>query len=220
MINECIFIVHSFVCAAASLFALGWGPYALCSLVSFQCILSNILVLKQVTLFGLVATCADPFTIGATIGFNLMQEFYGRKIARQSIFVTFFLLIFYTISTHVHMWYAPASVDTMQGHYQALFGTTLRIATASLVTYFIVQWVDYLIYGFLKVWFNKRRMLLRALITIVICQAIDTLLFTFLGLGSIVIHPWHVVLVSYAIKLIAAVFGIMFIKICSHFFCF
>lgn len=215
MINEYIFILHCFVSAVGCLIALSLGPYALCSWVSFQCILSNLFVLKQVVLFGLVATCADPFTIGATIGFNLMQEYFGKKVARQSIGITFFLLFFYTLATQIHVWYAPAVVDVMHTHYQTLFATTLRITCASLITYTTVQWLDYLLYGFLKLWFNNQYMHVRSFITMSICQAIDTILFTFLGLGSIVTHPWHVILISYAIKMLAAFLGIVCIKICS-----
>lgn len=213
MINEYIFILHCFFCALASLLALSLGPYALCSLIAFQCVLSNLFVLKQVSLFGLVATCADPFTIGATIGFNLMQEYFGKKVARQSIGITFLLLFFYTVATHIHLWYAPAIVDGVHPHYQALFATTLRIAFASLTTYTIVQWLDYLVYGFLKLWFNNRYMHVRSFITISICQAIDTILFTFLGLGSLVAYPWDVIKISYCIKLFAIVFSIFFIKL-------
>jgi len=66
MINEFIFTIHCFVCAAGSVVALLLGPYALCSIIAFQCVLSNLLVLKQAVIFGFTATCADPFTIGAT----------------------------------------------------------------------------------------------------------------------------------------------------------
>ncbi|RTL07492.1 hypothetical protein EKK58_01950 [Candidatus Dependentiae bacterium] len=213
MMNEYIFILHCFFSAFSSLAGLYLGPYALTSLIAFQCVLSNVFVLKQVNLFGLIATCADPFTIGATIGFNLMQEYFGKKVARQSIGITFLLLFFYTVATQIHIWYLPAAVDVMHMHYQSLFATTLRIACASLLTYTIVQWLDYVLYGFLKRWFNNRYMHARSFITISTCQAIDTILFTFLGLGSLVANPWDVIKISYGIKLLAIVVSIFFIKI-------
>jgi queuosine precursor transporter len=215
MINEFIFTIHCFLCAAASVIALALGPYALCSLVAFQCVLSNLLVLKQAVLFRFVATCADPFTIGATLGLNLLQEFYGKAVAKKAIIITFFLLLFYTVMTYVHVWYIPAAVDIMHNHYQALFATTPRIACASLFTYSLVQWLDYLIYGFLKGWLHNRFIHVRSFVSIVICQAVDTVLFTFLGLGNIVERPWDVIVVSYSIKLLAAIFGIVFIKLIS-----
>ncbi|HTM06699.1 MAG TPA: queuosine precursor transporter, partial [Patescibacteria group bacterium] len=124
-------------------------------------------------------------------------------------------LLFYTIITYVHVCYLPASVDIMHNHYAALFATTPRIACASLGTYTVVQWLDYSIYGFLKYRLHNRFMYARTFVSLVICQAIDTILFTFLGLGDIVEHPWDVIAVSYTIKLVAAVFGIVFVKLLS-----
>jgi uncharacterized integral membrane protein (TIGR00697 family) len=215
MINEFIFTIHCFLCVGASVSALFLGSYALCSLIAFQCVLSNLLVLKQAVFFGFTATCADPFTIGATIGLNLLQEFYGKLITKKAIIITFFLLLFYTIMTQIHVYYIPADVDIMQIHYQALFATTPRIACASLFTYTMVQWLDYVFYGFLKEWLHNRFMYLRTFVSLVICQAIDTVFFTFLGLGNIVEHPWDVIMVSYTIKLAAALLGILFVKLFS-----
>ena len=80
MMNELLFIIHSIIIACFSLVALSLGSGALIAYVSLQCILANLMVLKQVTLFGLSATCADPFTIGATLGLNMLQEIMAKRV--------------------------------------------------------------------------------------------------------------------------------------------
>jgi uncharacterized PurR-regulated membrane protein YhhQ (DUF165 family) len=105
--NELIFIVHTVVIAAFALGALALGCTSLVAFVCSCCILANLFVVKQITLFGLTATCADAFTVGATIGLNMLQEYFGKEIAKKTIWINFFLLIFYAIVSQIHLIYIP-----------------------------------------------------------------------------------------------------------------
>src|SRR5439155_22211216 len=93
---------------------------ALVAFVCICCILANLFVLKQTTLFGFNATCSDTFTIGATLGLNLLQEYFGRYMSRIAIGINFFFLIFYTIMSQIQLAYAPSLFDSMQPHYMPL----------------------------------------------------------------------------------------------------
>src|SRR5882724_1397465 len=120
MINEIFFIFHSIIIAISALVALGLGQSALVAFICTQCILANLFVIKQITLFGLTATCADAFTIGATLGLNLLQEYFGKEAAKKAIWINFALLIFYLIASQIHLLYVPAYCDTTQYHFLAL----------------------------------------------------------------------------------------------------
>ena len=90
MINELIFIFHCLIIASSSLFALFLGSYGLVAFICIQCILANLFVIKQITLFGYTATCSDAFTVGATLGLNLLQEYFGKNITKKTIWINFF----------------------------------------------------------------------------------------------------------------------------------
>ncbi len=200
--NELYFLVHSFTVSSAALIALRLGKEALVGFISICCILANLFVLKQTTLFGLDATCSDAFAIGAVFGLNLLQEYFGKSIARSAIWISFFLLFFYTIVSSIHLLYEPSAHDTMQQHYAPILQFMPRIAIASLAVYIIVQQLDTFLYGILKYRFQGRYLTVRNYISISLCQLIDTILFSFLGLYGIVENVWHIIAISYSIKLL------------------
>lgn len=209
--NELIFILHTLFIGLTALGALALGRSALVAFVSIQCILANLFVLKQTTLFGLNATCADAFTIGATIGLNLLQEYFGKGIAKTTIAINFFFLVFYAVISQIHVWYIPSTFDTMQEHFSPLLGFMPRIVIASFTVYLIAQIVDYLLYGWLKNNWTSRFLVLRNYASISISQLIDTVLFSFLGLYGIVDNIGEIILISYSIKLVAIALATPFV---------
>lgn len=213
MFNELIFLLHSLFIGASALGFYVLGPYALVTFISVQCVLANIFVLKQTTLFGLNATCSDAFTIGATLGLNLLQEYWGKDITRRAILINMATLVFYIIVSQIHLAYIASPFDTMQCSYLNLFSTAPRIVIASITVYYISQLVDYHVYGFLKTWWHKRFLVLRTFSSTAISQAVDTILFSFLGLYGIVDNIWQIIIVSYGIKLLAVLITSPFIAL-------
>ncbi len=199
--NELIFILHTIIISCFALCALALGKNALVAFVCVQCVLANLFVIKQITLFGLHATCSDAFTVGATLGLNLLQEYFGRTITKKAIWINFFVLIFYAIVSQIHLAYSPSSVDTMQPHFSPILAFMPRIVIASFSVYLLVHLLDYTLYGALKRIFNQKYLLVRNYASVIVCQLIDTVLFSFLGLYGIIEHIWEVILVSYMIKL-------------------
>lgn len=112
-------------------------------------------------------------------------------------------LLFYTIVSQLHLLYSASPFDTTQGAYNSLLSTTPRIVIASITVYYIAQMVDYYVYGFLKKWWHQRFLVVRTYTSTAISQAVDTVLFSFLGLYGIVDNIGQIILVSYAIKLVA-----------------
>jgi queuosine precursor transporter len=203
MHNELIFVAHSMIISAATLCALFLGAEALVTLICTYCLLANILVIKQITLFGLHATGADAFTIGATLGLNMLQEYYGKKIASRTIVINFFVLLLYLLMSQIHLWYMPNASDTMHVHFNALFAFAPRIIIASFVVYLMAQTIDYHLYGLLKKHWSKRFLVIRNYTSIMISQLFDTIAFSFLGLYGIVDHIGEIIVISYTIKLLA-----------------
>lgn len=201
--NELLFILLSLITGSTALIALYFGAATLTAFVVLQCVLANFFVIKQITIFGLTATCSDAYTIGATIGLNLLQEYYGKKAARTAIWANFFLLFFYSIVSQFQLWYIPNIEDISHSHFVAILSSAPRIIAASFTTFLLTQLLDYRLYGYLKYRFKNRLLLIRNYASVFICQFIDTVLFTFLGLYGIIDHAWEIITVSYAIKIIA-----------------
>ena len=199
--NELFFIIHTIVIACFALGSLALGRSALVAFVCLACVLANLFVIKQITLFGLAATSADAFTVGATIGLNLLQEYFGKEIAKKTIWINFFLLIFYTIVSHIHLMYAPHSADITQQHFLPLLQHMPRIVIASFSVYLFTQMMDYYLYGILKKMFHDKYIIFRNYASIALCQLLDTVLFSFLGLYGIIDNIGQVIVISYLIKL-------------------
>lgn len=173
----------------------------LTALICVSCLLANILISQQITLFGLEATATDAFAIGAAFGLNILQEWYGKSIARTAISYNIALLMFYVVITQLHLLYVAASHDVMYMHYHAIMGTAPRIIGSSLVVYYISQYVDYLLYGYFKRLLSNHALIPANIFSLIISQALDTVLFTYIGLWGIVHNPTDIIIVSYTIKL-------------------
>lgn len=209
--NELFFIIHTLVIASFALGSLALGSSALVAFVCIQCILGNLFVIKQITLFGLTATSSDAFTIGATLGLNLLQEYFGKEIAKRTIWINFFLLIFYAVVSQIHLIYIPHSTDITQNSFFTLLQFTPRIVIASFFVYLITQTTDYYLYGILKKFFKDNYIILRNYTSIAFCQLVDTVLFSYIGLYGIVDNIGEIILISYCVKLISILISTPFV---------
>ena len=198
--NELVFLAHIFTIALASVGALLLGKEALIGLISILAILANLFVCKQINLCGLTVTSSDALAVGIALSLNLLQEYYGRKTAQKAFWISFAGAFFYTLMSQFHLAYNPAAFDMMHGHYCAILSHMPRIIFASFVTYFIAQQLDMFLFGWLKQRFSGKYFIARNYFSVGICQLVDTILFSFLGLYGIVEHINHVILFSFAIK--------------------
>lgn len=216
MANEYIFIIQTLFLAFNSLIALRMGSAALVAFICTQCVLANLFVLKQITIAGLHATAADAFTIGATLGLNLLQEYYGKAITKKTMYINFVLLVFYAIVSQIHLWYTPSVFDATHIHFSPLLSLMPRIVIASFTVFFISQWIDYTLYGWLKTVWKSRWLVIRNYSSMLISQFVDTVLFTLLGLYGLVENVGHIIIVSYTIKVFAIFVAVPFISFAHY----
>jgi len=206
MLNELIFLLQTSAIASGALIALRLGKEALVAFITLLCVLANIFVLKQITLFGLEVTAADAFSVGVILSLHLLQEFFGKKISKRAIWICFFTMAFYTITSQVHLLFVPTTHDFSQTHFYALLQFAPRIIFASLTSYLFVLNLDRFLYGKLQAIFGKRYIIIWSFFLLAFIQLVDTVCFSLLGLWGIVQHVSHVMLVSFAVKLIASLF--------------
>ncbi|MDE3046605.1 MAG: queuosine precursor transporter [Verrucomicrobiota bacterium] len=201
--NELLFFGHILLVVAFSLGALRLGSQGLTTLVALQAVLANLFVVKQMTLFGLNVTCSDVFAIGSLLALNLLQEFFGREAAEAAIKVSFLSMVFFALMSQVHLAYIPSGADGTHDAFLRIFSSTPRIVLASMAVYYVVQQIDVRLFGFLREQWVGVPLSLRVGFTLLFSQTLDTVLFSFFGLGGIVTSLFDIILMSLVVKWIA-----------------
>ncbi len=205
MINEIIFLLSIIFIAFSSIIALYFSATALTALVCLQVVLMNLFVTKQMMLCGLNATTADALGIGAVLGINLLREYYGAAIARKTVYLSFGIVLFYTIITWLQLAYVPSTCDVQHVHFVAILGQMPRILAASLFTYMLIESIEYYLYDYFKRKFDGHYFIVRNYGVVLVTQLLDTILFTILGLYGIIDNVSEVITVSYAIKAVTII---------------
>lgn len=201
-INLVILFLHIIAIGGFTLIALRIGKEAMIAWLSFLAIGANIFVLKQMTVLGLNVTCSDSLAVGMILGTNLMQEYFGKKTAQRTIWISFFITLAYLVLTQFHLSYRPNHFDTTQRHFEVLLSPLPRIITASLVTFLIVQLLDVLFFSFLRKKTSGRYLLPRVLLSLVLSQTFDTVLFSWLGLYGLADSIGSIIIFSLLIKIL------------------
>jgi hypothetical protein len=209
--NELIFLAHTCFILVSLLIALRYGKESLSTCVALLLVLGNLFVLKQIGLFGLSATCGDSFAIGGTFGVQLLQEFYGKSMARKAIGISFGALVFFGAMAWFQLLYIPSIFDGQHLHFVSILGTAPRIIGASLTAYVTGQLFNTYAFEFLNTAFQGRYFVLRSMTVMVLAQTLDTLIFSFLGLYGLVHSITSIVIISLAVKSLAGMCSVPFI---------
>jgi len=211
--NELIFLFQTIAIGSSALLALKLGKEAIVAFICSQVILANLFVIKPITLLGLTATGADAFIIGTVFGFHLLQEWHGKDIAQKTVYTSFFLMIFYTVASQIHLAYIAHIADTTQPHFLALLRIAPRICVASLISYFISQQMDVRLYAWLRNRLHSSLLVIRNLVSASTTQLLDTVMFTYLALHGVLPNIHQIMIVSYGIKLCALGLTIPFLML-------
>ncbi len=168
-------------------------------------IVSNIASTKVVLL--------GPFTFdGGTLLFPLayifgdvLTEVYGYKKSRRVIWTGFFLLLLSTLTLGlVNTLPAPADAFSQKSAeaFAAILGLVPRIVLASLVAYFVGEFVNSYILARLKVATNGRWLALRTIGSTLVGQGLDTALFLLIAFYGVWDNSllWTVFVSNYVFK--------------------
>ena len=200
--TEVLFFGHIILIALMAIIALRISNYALVALITILGFLANFFALKQIMLFSWHASASDVVALGIPLSFNLLQEKFGQHEAQKALYASFFGVIVAVILSTLHCLYPAASCPSIQLHYEALLTPMPRIVIASLFTFYVVQYLDITIFAYLRTR-EYLPFVIRNYVTLLLGQALDTVLFTFLALYGIVPHITELMLVSYVVKIIA-----------------
>ncbi len=202
MTNELIFSFHVFLILSITVLSLYFGKEALVAWISLQSILANLFVLKQMTIFSLSSTCSDVFALGSFLGLSLLQEYFGMSVAKKTLFISFTSMLAFALLAQVHLLYHPSPPSTVQEAYALILSPSFRLFSASLLSFFIVQFIDIHFYRWLSCKMKTTHLPLRIFLALTLSQGLDTILFTVIGLIGIMDHLLSIMLVSFMLKMV------------------
>lgn len=190
-----------------------FGKVGLFIWLSIATIVANIQTAKLVNLFG-VETALGTILYGTTfLATDILNEKYGKKEARKSIYFGFASMLMMTILMCVALLYKPSPNDFASESLNVIFVLNFRITIASIVAFVASQFCDTWLYNKIKEKFNG--LWVRNNVSTVISQLIDTVLFVSITYGGNV--PLEVLLQiglsMYIFKFIIALFDTPFMYI-------
>lgn len=196
--NEAIFFAHIVIILVFLGIAVRLGSMALTVFAALSGVLANLFVVKQTTLFGLNVTCSDVYAVGGILGLNLLQELYGKEAANRAIRSSMFGMLLFVLTSQIHLWYAPNGFDRTHDAFSQILGQTPRIVVASIGVYYLVQKFNVQCFSFLQ--HRIGHLGARLTLSLLISQALDTVLFGFFGLYGLVASLFDVIAVSLTVK--------------------
>ncbi len=141
-------------------------------------------------LLGLVAFGAGNlfFPIGYIFG-DVLTEVYGYARARRAIWAGFAMMLFASLMAWVvvHIPVDPSEPynDTLQPALETVFGTTFRIVCASMLGYWVGDFVNSYVLAKMKLWTGGKHLWMRTIGSTIAGQGADSLIFYPLAFGGL-----------------------------------
>ncbi|MEK9172955.1 MAG: queuosine precursor transporter [Patescibacteria group bacterium] len=169
---------------------------------------------KLVSIFGFTSNVGNIFYAVVFLGVQLTLEYYGRKDAIRSVWVSFFAVSFFVLMGQVVLGFQTEAVSgELSGALGVIFEFVPRIMIASLTAFALSQYVNIYVYNFVRRKTGERRLWLRSLTAVFGGQLVDSLLFfsiAFWGLMPISTIA-EIMMVGFVIKVAIGVMALPFL---------
>jgi queuosine precursor transporter len=167
-----------------------------------------------------------PFVFVLT---DIINEYYGKKGVRLLTFLAAGLILYAFAMIFAAIQTTPADfwlnlnqgiLPDINAAYSKVFGQGLNIIFASFVTFCLSQWLDAWLFHALRTKLGEQKLGLRALLSTLISQALDTFLIAFIAFY--VLGNWTMslllalVCVSYPYKFIMAIITMPFLYLVHY----
>jgi len=144
-------------------------------------VLVNILGSKITTIFGQRMSVGILFMPILFVATDVISEVMGRKTATLFVNISTTMLAFMFFMMWVCIKLEPYPSWGLQTEYQAIFGSSMRMTVASIVSFLLSQHVDVLTFFLFKKLTRDRAFWLRKNLSTMVSQFIDTTLFMFIA---------------------------------------
>jgi len=146
---------------------------------------SNILIVKQIELFGLTLPAAVVIFPLSYIFGDVLTEVYGYSQARRVIWLGFFCNLLMVMAIWLVGILPASSVFDAQAAYERILGNTPRFLIASFIAYLAGEFVNSYIMARMKMLTRGRWLWTRTIASTVAGEAVDTAIVLLIGFWGV-----------------------------------
>lgn len=171
--NEILFIISiALTFGAIVLVARFFGKEGLNAWIAVAMILANILITKQVTIFGLNMTLGNVMFASTYLCTDIISECYGKKASTRAVYAGMIAAIGYIVTALIMLAYKPNSFDYVQPALEAVFSFSAKITIASFICCFLANLADVYLFEKIKEKYPKA-LWLRNNISTILCNCTE-----------------------------------------------
>ncbi len=148
-------------------------------------VLVNTIGSKITTLAGVRVSVGIFFVPVLFLITDIVTEVYGRKAGSQFVNMSTMMLIFMFVMTGLCISLPPNPTWGLQEPYSAIFGSSMRMTIASLISFYIAQHVDVILFSVIKKITKDKHLWIRNNLSTITSQFFDTTIFMFIAFYKI-----------------------------------
>jgi hypothetical protein len=209
--NELLFFLQTGISLILVLLAGRLGYAYMVGLVGGIAVLMNIVVVKQIDLFGLSVTAGNVLYASIFLTTDIIAEHYGRREAHRAVWIGFLVSAFFAAMAWLVVQYRPGPYDFAHSYLKQAFALTPRVVAASMISYLISQHLDVRLYHGIKHLTGGRHLWLRNNLSTWTSQLIDSTLFTIGAFWGVLPNLGQIIIFTYIIKIAVAALDTPFI---------
>jgi uncharacterized integral membrane protein (TIGR00697 family) len=151
-------------------------------------VLSNIFAARLFQVGALYFSTGDVLFPVCYIASDLLSEVYGYHASRRSAMYAFlingFVMMFFKVVTFLPAPDVPEMLE-FTAMFDTVFESNWRMVAASLCAFFVGDWVNDVVFQQFKKKHGVKKYGLRAIVSSVIGQALDTIIFAIVAFGGV-----------------------------------
>lgn len=170
-------------------------------------LISNIITVKTINVFGLIFTAADMLFPITYILNDIFTEVYGFNKAKSVIWLSFFCNLVMVTIFGVSIWLPADESFTLQNDFVNILGSTPRILIASFISFLVGNFTNAMVLSKIKIKTKGKYLALRTIVSTLIGEGLDTILFVpivFIGVLNVQ-EIFSLILNIYVLKVLVEV---------------
>lgn len=157
----------------------------ICSIDITCLLISNIITIKTINIFGFIFTVGDILFPITYILNDIFTEVYGFSKSKFIIWLSFFCNLFMVIIFRITILLPVNETFKMQNELVNIMGSTPRILIASFISFLVGNFANSILMSKMKVKTKGKYLALRTIVSTLIGEGLDTIIFipiVFIGL--------------------------------------
>ena len=178
MSNELLLLVSALTDICFVFIAARLGTKWIFGTIAVNLILISIFGAKLISIFGLITNAGNVFYACVFLATHFLLERRSQKQSMETIWFGSGFVIFFIILSQCAVHFVSTSPDAaVNNAIQSLFVLSPRIAIASLLAYIFAQYVNIVVYEWIKKRTSGNFLWLRSLVANMLGQLVDSCLF-------------------------------------------